>query len=61
MDKIWYLFSPAKRTEALFLCKGNNFIDKPYIKSAVYPMGIIFSKAMKSIINSLIHVKLSQQ
>lgn len=49
MDKIYYLFSPAKRTEALFLCRGSNFIDKPYIKSAVYPMGVIFSKAMKTI------------
>lgn len=49
MDKIYYLFSPKGRTEAMFLCKGNNFIDKPYIKSAVYPMGMIFSKAMKTI------------
>ena len=49
MDKIYYLFSPAKKTEALYLCKDSNFIDKPYIKSAVYPMGVIFSKAMKMI------------
>ena len=49
MDKVYYLFSPAKKTEALFLCRDNNFIDKPYIKSAVYPLGIIFSKTMKTI------------
>lgn len=50
MNKTYYLFSPSKKTEALYYCLDNNFIDKPYIKSDVYPIGIILSKTMRTII-----------
>lgn len=59
MNKIYYLFCPKNKTESLFLCKGNNFIDKPYLKSNVYPVGIIFSKSMKIILSAINQKKFS--
>ena len=55
MNKIYYLFSPSKKTEALFICNNSDYINKPYIKSAVYPIGIIFSKLMRTIMPVLIN------
>jgi len=46
MEKVFYLFSESKKLEALYLCEDENYIDKPKLKTGVYPMGTLLSRAV---------------
>lgn len=46
MNRLFYLFSESKKLEALYLCEYENYIDKPKLKTGVYPMGTLLSRAI---------------
>jgi len=46
MEKVFYLFSESKKLEAIYLCEDNNYIDKPKMKTGVYPMGTLLSRTI---------------
>lgn len=46
MNRLFYLFSESKKLEAIYLCEDGNYIDKPKLKTGVYPMGTLLSRAI---------------
>ncbi len=49
MNKIYYLYSKQGAYEAICICEGNKGIDNPFIISAEYPLGVIFSKVLRTL------------
>lgn len=49
MNRIYYLHSKQGAYEALCICEDNRSIDNPFIISAEYPLGIIFSKMLRTL------------
>ena len=49
MQKMYYLFSKADSLESIYVCDENDYIDKPTLKTGVYPMGSLLSKALRII------------
>lgn len=50
MSRLFYLFSESKKLEAIYLCDDEDYIDKPKLKTGVYPMGTLLSKSMDLLI-----------
>lgn len=46
MNRLFYLFSESKKLEAIYLCEDGKYIDKPKLKTGVYPMGTLLSMAI---------------
>lgn len=46
MNRLFYLFSKSVKLEAIYLCEDWNYIDKPKLKTGVYPMGTLLSRAI---------------
>ncbi len=46
MNRLFYLFSESVKLEAIYLCEDGNYIDKPKLKTGVYPMGTLLSRAI---------------
>lgn len=47
MNRMYYLFSRAKKLEAIYICENDNYIDKPTLKTSVYNMGTLLSRAVR--------------
>ena len=46
MNRLFYLFSESVKLEAIYLCEDEEYIDKPKLKTGVYPMGTLLSRAI---------------
>lgn len=46
MNRLFYIFSKSKKLESVYLCENGNYVDKPLLKTGVYPMGTLLSKAI---------------
>lgn len=46
MNRLFFLFSESLKLEAIYLCEDENYIDKPKLKTGVYPMGTLLSRAI---------------
>lgn len=46
MNRLFFLFSESVKLEAIYLCEDGNYIDKPKLKTGVYPMGTLLSRAI---------------
>ncbi len=49
MNKIYYLHSEESSCEAICICEENRNIENPFVISAVYPVGVIFSKILHTL------------
>lgn len=49
MNKIYYLHSEQGSCEAICICEENRNIENPLVISAVYPVGVIFSKILHTL------------
>lgn len=46
MNRLFFLFSESIKLEAIYLCEDGDYIDKPKLKTGVYPMGTLLSRAI---------------
>lgn len=49
MSDIYYIYSKSELSESLYICRNGERIERPFIKSNVYPLGIILSKIMRTL------------
>ncbi len=46
MNHMYYLLSKGTNLEAIYICENGNYIDRPAVKTGVYPMGVLLSRSI---------------